>query len=156
MQWDQMCDYFSIFGHLIQWYLPNSIRNLPLFNLTDGQLGHVVRERVDVVGQQEGPEQEATDGSEGAHAVHEPDVDGGRVSLDVIVDVGRAQGEEGRATAAEKELGHHEDEDGQGRGLGRLLDAVVLPVVLVVVRGQRWWGQAWNKKNYPLALGSIF
>ena len=88
--------------------------------------------------QQERAEQEAAHGSEGAHAVHEADVDGRGVSLDVIVDVGRAQGEEGRATAAQKELGHHEDEDGQGRGLGRLLDAVVLPVVLVVVRGQRW------------------
>ena len=117
--------------------MPNSIRKLPLFNLTDGQLGHVVRERVDVVGQQEGPEQEATDGSEGAHAVHEPDVDGGRVSLDVIVDVGRAEREEGGSPTAQKQLCDHEDEDGEGGRFGRLLDAIVLPVVLVVVWSKR-------------------
>ena len=105
---------------------------------TNGKLRYVVAERVDVVRQEERSEQESAHGAEGAHAVHEADVDGRRVSFDVIVDVGRAQGEEGGPSAAEQELGHHEDEDGQGRGLGRLLDAVVLPVVLVVVRGERW------------------
>jgi hypothetical protein len=63
----------------------------------------------------------------------------------VVVDVRRAEGEEGRPAAAEQELRHHEDEDGQRGRLGRLLDAVVLAVVLVVVRGQRRGRQAWNR-----------
>ena len=33
--------------------------------------------------------------SKGAHAVHEPNVDRGGVSLDVIIDVSRTQGEQG-------------------------------------------------------------
>ena len=66
-----------------------------------------------MVRQQEGAQEEPADGSERAHAVHEADVDRRRVPLDVVVDVRRAQGEEGGASAAEEELGHHEDEDGQ-------------------------------------------
>ena len=88
--------------------------------------------------EKESAEQEPADGPEGAHAVDEADVDGRRVPLDVIVDVRRAQGEEGRASAAEQELGDHEDEDGHGGGFGGLLDAVVGAVVRVVVRGE-WW-----------------
>ncbi len=46
----------------------------------------------------------------------------------MIVDVGGAEGEDGRAGAAQQQLRQHEDEDGEGRRPGRLLDAVVLPV----------------------------
>ena len=74
--------------------------------------------------------------SKGAHAVHEPNVDRGGVSLDVIIDVSRAQGEQGWTSTAEQQLSHHEDEDGKGWGLCGLLNAVVLAVVLVVVRSQ--------------------
>jgi len=66
------------------------------------------------VREKESSQQEPTDGAEGTHAVDEADVDRGGVPLDVIVDVRRAQGEEWRASAAEQELGDHEDEDGNG------------------------------------------
>ena len=73
-----------------------------------------------MIGQQKGSQQESADGPEGAHAVHEPDVDRGWISFHVIVDVGRAQREEGRTTAAEQKLGHHEDENWKGRGFSSL------------------------------------
>ncbi len=73
-----------------------------------------------MIRQQKGSEQESADGPEGAHAVHEPDVDRGGISLHVIIDVGRAQCEEGRTTAAEQKLGHHEDEDWEGRRFSSL------------------------------------
>ena len=87
-------------------------------------------------------EEEAEDGPEGDHGVHDADVDTGRVPGHVVVDVGGAEREEGRAAAADEELGHHEDEDGEGGGLGALLDAVVVPAELVVVRPQRGRGQS--------------
>lgn len=112
---------------------------------------HVVREEV-------GPEEEPADGAERAHGVHDTDVHGGVVALHVVVHVGGAQREQRGATATEEKLrmcinteklsafyinflcvvahylSHHKDEDGHGRGLVGLLDAVVLPVVVVVVR----------------------
>ena len=55
----------------------------------------------------------------------------------MVVDVGRAQGEEWRSAAPEEQLSNHEDEDWQGGRFVSRLDAVVLPVVLVVV-GSQW------------------
>ena len=62
----------------------------------------------------------------------------------MVVDVGCAQGEEWRSAASEEQLSNHEDEDWQGGRLVGRLDAIVLPVVLVVVRGQRRGRQAWK------------
>ena len=67
-----------------------------------------------MIGQQKCSEQKSADGPECAHAVHEADVDGGGISLDVIVDVRRAQREQRRAAASEQKLSHHEDEDWKG------------------------------------------
>ena len=61
-----------------------------LIIFTDGKLGNVIREGVNVMREKESAEQEPADGPEGAHAVDEADVDGRRVPLDVIVDVRRA------------------------------------------------------------------
>ncbi len=89
-----------------------------------------------MMGEKESAEQEPADWPEGAHAVYEANVDGRGVPLNVIVDVRRAQGEEGRASAAEQELCDHEDEDWDGCGFGGLFDAVVCAVVRIVVRCQ--------------------
>ena len=65
----------------------------------------------------------------------------------MVVDVGRAEGEERRAAAAEEQLRDHEDEDGHGRGLVGLLDAVVLAADEVAVRAQRGRVQAWKREE---------
>ncbi len=54
--------------------------------------------------EQVGAQEEAADGPEGAHGVHDADVHGRVVALDVVVDVGRAEREERRASAAEQQL----------------------------------------------------
>ena len=51
-------------------------------------------------------QKEPADGTEGTHGVHDADVHGRVVPLDVVVDVGGAQGEEGRAAATEEKLGN--------------------------------------------------
>ena len=57
-----------------------------------------------MVGEEVGAEEEAADGPEGAHGVHDADVHAAVVPLHVVVHVRRPQREERRATAAEQEL----------------------------------------------------
>ena len=72
--------------------------------LTHGQGDEVHGAGVDVVREQVRAQEEAAHGPEGAHRVHDADVHGGVVALHVVVDVGRAEGEQGGAAAAEEEL----------------------------------------------------
>ena len=51
-----------------------------------------------------GAEQEAADGAEGAHGVHDADVHAAVVALHVVVHVRRAKGEERRPAAPQQEL----------------------------------------------------
>ena len=99
----------------------------------------VIRERVHVMAEKVSPEQEPADRSEGAHGVHDADVHGRVVPLDVVVDVGGAQGEQGASAAPQQQLGDHEDEDGHGRRLVGFLDAVlVVPFEVGVVTQARF------------------
>ena len=72
--------------------------------LTDEHLGDVDGESVDVVGEEVGAEEEAADGPEGAHGVHDADVHAAVVPLHVVVHVRRPKREERRAAATEQEL----------------------------------------------------
>ena len=72
--------------------------------LTDEHLCDVDGESVDVVGEEVGAEEEAADGPEGAHGVHDADVHAAVVPLHVVVHVRRPQREERRAAAAEQKL----------------------------------------------------
>ena len=64
-----------------------------------------------MVREEVGAEQEAADGAEGAHGVHDADVHAAVVALHVVVHVRRAQGEERGAAAPEQEL--KEDRGGE-------------------------------------------
>ena len=57
-----------------------------------------------MVGEEVGAEEEAADGPECAHGVHDADVHAAVVPLHVVVHVRRPQREERRAAATEKEL----------------------------------------------------
>lgn len=63
-------------------------------------------------------------------------IDGRALGVDVVVNVGGAQGEEGRAAAAEQKLGQQEEQHGAG-GRRRRHDAVVRPGAQVVAGRKR-------------------
>lgn len=61
--------------------------------------------------------------------------------MDVVVNVGGAQGEKGRAAAAQQKLGQQEKQHGAG-GRRRRLDAVICPRAQVVAGRKRRWRKA--------------
>ena len=69
-------------------------------------------ERVHVKGEKISAEEKTENGTKRCHAVHTADVQRRRLGSDVIVYVRCAEGEEGRTTAAEQQLGQNEEHHG--------------------------------------------